>query len=151
MYRQCPKCGQAVADVSEQTCIGCGLIFAKYKPPQPKVVAPASSAAKGLGAKLKTTIVLAAVAAVSWWYGRVVVLPSNETEPARKLQESVDTSLIRQATRQYELVVANGTKIERCVHAGLVANAYLHAMQEDGYKAWSAVKKRDCEAAGLPE
>lgn len=151
MYRECPKCGQQVADVVEQACSQCGLIFAKYRPPQPKSAASRNGAASGAGKKFKSFVLLAAVAGGSWWFGRTVVLPSDPAERAQKFRETVNSSVIQQATREYELVAVNGTKIEKCVHAGLVANAYLNAMQENGYKTWVAVKKRDCEEAGVPQ
>lgn len=80
-----------------------------------------------------------------------MIVPSDPAERAQKFKETVNASVIQQATREYQLVAANGTKIEKCVHAGLVANAYLNAMEEGEYKTWVAVKKRDCEEAGVPQ
>jgi len=37
-----------------------------------------------------------------------------------------------------------------CVHAGLVAAAYLQAKDEENYREWKATEKTDCVAAGLP-
>lgn len=151
MYRECPKCGQQVADAAEQTCGRCGLIFAKYMPPRPRSSASNNGTPKGAGKKLKSLVLLGAVAAGAWWFGRTVIVPSDPAERAQKFKETVNASVIQQATREYQLVAANGTKIEKCVHAGLVANAYLNAMEEGEYKTWVAVKKRDCEEAGVPQ
>jgi hypothetical protein len=52
---------------------------------------------------------------------------------------------------QYNMVERNhGTDIEICVHAGLVAAAFLQAKDEKNYSKWQDIKRRDCTAAGLP-
>jgi hypothetical protein len=52
--------------------------------------------------------------------------------------------------KQYEITKRSGTKIDVCVHAGLVSAAYLQAKDEDRYRQWKQIEKADCAAAGMP-
>lgn len=54
------------------------------------------------------------------------------------------------AVKEYEIAKRNGTRMDVCVHAGLVAAAYLQAKDEGKYREWKATEKSDCAAAGLP-
>ena len=51
---------------------------------------------------------------------------------------------------QYAAVVQSGTLIDRCVRAGLVAEGYLQAANNQKYMEWKGVETADCKAAGVP-
>ena len=55
------------------------------------------------------------------------------------------------AVAQYELTKKHGSKMEVCVHAGMVSAAYLQAKNEAKYAEWKAIEKADCKKAGLPQ
>lgn len=55
------------------------------------------------------------------------------------------------AVDQYELTKKHGSKIEQCVHAQMVAAAFLQAKDEAQYAAWTATQKADCAKAGMPQ
>lgn len=50
---------------------------------------------------------------------------------------------------QYAAVVQNGTPIDRCVRAGLVAEGYLQASDNANFAKWMDVKEADCKAANV--
>jgi uncharacterized paraquat-inducible protein A len=52
--------------------------------------------------------------------------------------------------KQYELVSKNGTAVDKCVHAGIVAAAYLQAQDAANYQQWNSIKAADCKKAGVP-
>lgn len=52
---------------------------------------------------------------------------------------------------QYRIVENQGDLLKMCVHAELVANAYLQDHDEAGYKVWMNKKYANCEAAGAPK
>jgi hypothetical protein len=54
------------------------------------------------------------------------------------------------AVKEYEIAKRNGTRMDVCVHAGLVSAAYLQAKDEEKYREWKTTEKADCAAAGLP-
>jgi hypothetical protein len=52
---------------------------------------------------------------------------------------------------QYEISRTGGDKIEICVHAGMVAAAYLQAKNQDMYQNWKERERIDCADAGMPK
>lgn len=50
---------------------------------------------------------------------------------------------------QYGIAKRNGSDIDACVQAGMVAAAYLQAENEAGYQVWKQTEKADCAKAGL--
>jgi hypothetical protein len=51
---------------------------------------------------------------------------------------------------QYRMVERSGTATDRCVRAGLVAEAYLQAHDEPNYDHWKATRDAQCARAGMP-
>jgi hypothetical protein len=51
--------------------------------------------------------------------------------------------------KQYQMALSSGSPIDVCVRAGLVAEGYLQAQDQDNYRKWKAVEKQDCKAAGI--
>jgi hypothetical protein len=45
----------------------------------------------------------------------------------------------------YEIAKRNGDASQACVHAGIVAAAFLQAKDEQKYREWREVEKQDCE------
>jgi hypothetical protein len=58
--------------------------------------------------------------------------------------------VIDDAITQYGITQRSGTAMDRCLRAGLVAEAYLQANQESGYKEWKNTEQWDCLKAGVP-
>lgn len=54
------------------------------------------------------------------------------------------------AVKEYEIAKRHGTKMDVCVHAGLVSAAYLQAKDENKYREWKVIEAGDCSAAGVP-
>jgi hypothetical protein len=54
------------------------------------------------------------------------------------------------AVAQYEITKRGGAVIDICVHAGLVAAAFLQAKDEASYRTWKQTERADCTAAGVP-
>jgi len=50
---------------------------------------------------------------------------------------------------QYEVAKRGGDSIQMCVHAGIVAAAYLQAKDEQSYRRWQETERTDCRAAGV--
>lgn len=73
-------------------------------------------------------------------------IPQKASDNLKPFQEQVAQDF----EAQYAAVVESGTAIDRCVRAGLVAEGYLQAANNDKYKEWKEVEKEDCNAAGVP-
>lgn len=62
----------------------------------------------------------------------------------------IENKVADDAVDQYNIAKRQGDKIQICVQAGLVAAAYLQAKDETNYNKWQAIKKSDCNTAGIP-
>lgn len=79
---KCPSCGQPSGGAPE--CKGCGLIFAKWKPPE--VRAQAAPEAKSSGISPVFLVLILAVAGGGWWvHKRYAQLAGDLTESAKPL------------------------------------------------------------------
>jgi len=52
--------------------------------------------------------------------------------------------------RKFKLVNENGSSMDMCVHAGIVALAWLQTENSERYKQWKEIEKKACKAAGVP-
>ncbi|MBT2304812.1 hypothetical protein J7E70_30805 [Variovorax paradoxus] len=64
--------------------------------------------------------------------------------------DEIYRQVVDDTVTQYNMVKRQGGPIDICVHAGLVAAAYLQAKDEPGYATWKDRQKADCETAGMP-
>ena len=78
------------------------------------------------------------------FYGGGVEKEAAETMRTIEQQVATDSEV------QYNITKQSGTAIDQCVHAGMVAAAYLQAKDQSSYATWKAVERRDCDAAGVP-
>lgn len=61
----------------------------------------------------------------------------------------IENKVAKDAEAQYSIAARNGTAIDRCVHAGMVAAAYVQAKDETSYRIWKSRESSDCEIAGI--
>ena|SRR5690349_3442491 len=72
-----------------------------------------------------------------------------ERQAARDM-ERIEQQVADDAVKQYEIAKRNGTAIDACVHAGMVAAAYIQAKDEPSYRRWKDIEATDCSKAGVP-
>jgi hypothetical protein len=63
--------------------------------------------------------------------------------------QSIHNKVAQDAIDQYEIVKRNANLVNTCVHAGLVAAAYLQPKDEPNYQKWRSIEVSDCESAGI--
>ena len=63
----------------------------------------------------------------------------------------IENKVAEDAVKQYEIAKRQGDQIAICVHAGLVAAAYIQAKDEPNYQRWKGIEEADCRAAGMPK
>jgi hypothetical protein len=63
---------------------------------------------------------------------------------------NIEKKVATDAVEEYRIAERSGTQIDRCVHAGLVAAAYIQAKDEENYRVWKRTERTDCDAAGVP-
>lgn len=63
----------------------------------------------------------------------------------------IEVQVAKDSITQYEMTERSGSSIDKCVHAGLVAAAFLQAKDETNYRKWKSLESSDCEAAGIPQ
>ena len=64
----------------------------------------------------------------------------------------VDSLYVRPAEdleSQYRLMGSESSEMDKCVQAGIVAQAWLQAEDQGNYRTWKATEKSHCEAAGI--
>ena len=54
------------------------------------------------------------------------------------------------AVAQYKIAKRDGHKVDTCLSAGKVAEAFLKAGDEPQYKTWKRAEERDCKTIGFP-
>lgn len=63
--------------------------------------------------------------------------------------KDIQQQVASDSIKAYELSKMAGDKIEICVKAGMVAEAYNQAHDEANYLPWKQTEKADCELAGI--
>jgi hypothetical protein len=61
--------------------------------------------------------------------------------------ETVAEHVAHDEERKYEMVLAAGSNVDKCVYSGLVAAAWLQAGNVEKYRWWNGVKGLDCADA----
>lgn len=68
---------------------------------------------------------------------------------AQMVMQDVHQQVVNDAEEQYRMVERSGTAIDKCVRAGLVAEAHLQAKDESSYRTWKAIENLNCANAGV--
>jgi hypothetical protein len=63
--------------------------------------------------------------------------------------QDIQNKVAADAVVQYGIAQRNGSAMDACVQAGLVAAAYLQAQDEANYQRWKLTEKADCAKAGI--
>lgn len=106
---------------------------------------PAAAPEGGRPSPVAAVGALLLLAAGGWYY-----FGGGLEQQAARTMEDIEDKVAADAVVQYGIAKRNGTKIDACVHAGLVAAAYLQAKDEAQYRQWKQTEGSDCEAAGVP-
>lgn len=88
-------------------------------------------------------LVFLSVALFFWW-----LAPSGG---GSVVMDNIHEQVASDAIEQYEIAKRGGDTIQICVHAGMVAAAFMQAKDEGNYRSWLSRQNRDCEAAGMPQ
>jgi hypothetical protein len=70
---------------------------------------------------------------------------SSTSTRASSFMDDVREKVIKDAEREYQIASASGTRIDRCVQAGMVAAAYLQAHNQPSYQSWKMREEADCQ------
>ena len=57
----------------------------------------------------------------------------------------IEAKVAMDSVAQYEITKRGGDRVDMCVHAGMVAAAFLQAKNEAQYRVWKATEKSDCD------
>jgi 4-amino-4-deoxy-L-arabinose transferase-like glycosyltransferase len=74
---------------------------------------------------------------------------SDLEEQTNASLEEIHKQVARDAMKQYEITMRNGSAMDRYVQASMVAAAFLQAKDEVNYKAWKSIEKLDAIEAGI--
>jgi hypothetical protein len=79
-----------------------------------------------------------------------ILNPDGSTQANVDPLKGIEDQVAVDAVKQYGIAQRSGTAVDRCVHAGLVAAAYIQAKDEPNYRVWKRTERMDCKAAGMP-
>ncbi len=89
------------------------------------------------GAKIILALIF--IGLFAWYfYGGGLENATNQKMDTIKQQVASDS------VDQYNIAKRNGNKVDMCVHAGLVAAAYMQAKDEANYNQWRQTETTDC-------
>ena len=80
----------------------------------------------------------------------IVLTGCDRKQQQAALMDDIYKQVVDDAVAQYAIVRRRGNEIDLCVHAGLVAAAYLQARGEKNYTEWKRTERINCESAGVP-
>lgn len=87
-------------------------------------------------------LVVVLVVAVGWyfWGGAHDAMMQ---EGSHQFVQDIEDTVAADAARQYNIAARNGSPIDVCVQAGIVAAAYLQAENETEYARWKKIEKNN--------
>jgi hypothetical protein len=68
---------------------------------------------------------------------------ANSTQTSN-FMDDIHSKVISDAEREYQMASSSGGDVDRCVHAGMVAAAYLQAHNQPSYQSWKMREEMDC-------
>ena len=95
--------------------------------------------------KYKLTGIIAAAAMLTACNDKPPPVASVKRQAAADLH-AIHMQVIRDAREQYDIALQHCSSVDRCVHAGLVAAAYIQAKDAENYKTWKGLEKISCMA-----
>lgn len=93
---------------------------------------------------LGAIISIAVVLFIAWYY-----FGGGLEQQAGRDLSNIEKQVASDSVKQYEIAKRSGTAMDACVHAGLVAAAYIQAKDEPSYQHWKEIEKSDCRIAGV--
>lgn len=67
----------------------------------------------------------------------------------RAMPGSDEDLAVEDSVSQFELTGQSGSAMNRCVHAGLMKEAYMHAKNGEAANRWASLEKTACSAVGF--
>lgn len=153
LTRKCPMCAEMV-QIEARKCRFCGADL-----PEVEASVLPRGYALNLWARMVTAglgcILLIALVAVIWQTkfkqsGTATATDTVYSVPMMPSENQIQQKVIDNAEAQYNIAKRQGTQMDTCVQAGIVAAAYLQAKKEDSYKRWKDTEAYECNAAGMP-
>ena len=80
--------------------------------------------------------------------GIISCMPSEQK--VQKEMQKVENQVANDAVKQYEIAKKNGSAMDAYVQASMVAAAFLQAKDEENYKKWKEIEKKEAKLAGVP-
>jgi hypothetical protein len=135
---KCRECGRECAKTAK-VCPSCGVAN--------PVKGSASAAVLGV---VFVGLVVTYVAVSSGTKPSSTVTANPVDAVADLGMDGIYKKVCTDAVEQYNIAKRNGTPIDACAHAGMVAAAFLQAKDERNYALWKKTEKSDCVKAGMP-
>jgi hypothetical protein len=70
---------------------------------------------------------------------------SSQKAASSNFMQDILDKVVDDAEREYQMARRGGSEVDICVHAGMVAAAYLQAHDQSGYNRWKMREKSDCD------
>ena len=127
--KPCRECKNDVSD-SAASCPHCGVAH------------PVANSPTNVGRAVMAAVMMAGF---GWFF-----FGGGLQQQAAADMQDLTNQVASDFEQQYRIARQSGSAIDRCVHAGIVAAAYLQAKDDASYARWKATESADCAAAGVP-
>lgn len=124
-------------------CKGCAEMISPKATACPKCGHPNEKASHLSGGTVLFALLLVGV--FIWW----MASGGQEKYVAKEL-DKIEMQVANDMVEQYNIAKRSGDRTQICVHAGMVAAAFLQAKDEPNYAIWQQTQKADCKKAGVP-
>ncbi len=148
--RYCTNCGRELVPSGTRKCAVCDApVPESAYSPRARVVGEKTSDAarfdKGITIAVRVVAGIVVAIASTWYF-----FGGGLEQHAAIGMQRIENQVASDSVKQYEIAKRDGSPMDACVHAGMVAAAYLQAKDEPNYQQWKATERADCAAAGLP-
>lgn len=75
--------------------------------------------------------------------------PVSQQQKIDDSMQKIHDQVAQDAIAEFEIAHRGEDKMDACVQAGMVAQAFLQAKNEEKYNHWKKVEKGVCESAGI--
>ena len=126
----CKNCGKEIQD-NVKFCPECGGSINK----QEKVLTPENN--NPIGNLIGGIIVFGLI-----WWGLDAFFWNVESP-------NFDNKMAQDAVQQYQVAKNQGDATEMCMQAGVTAQFFMQAKDQENYNKWKTIENNDCRRAGM--
>ncbi|MCL1957878.1 MAG: hypothetical protein FWF63_11180 [Fibromonadales bacterium] len=93
--------------------------------------------------------IITALIAGGGWFLYMQISEKHIEKQVEKETKNIAVQMAIEEEQKYKLVQESGSSMDKCVHAGAVALAWLQTQNSERYKKWKEIEKAQCAKVGI--